>query len=74
MKCIICRNGKTENGYATVVLEKNQTTLVYKNVPAKICDNCGEEYISSDTNRSLLSHARKETNRGVTLEMLNFAA
>ena len=74
MKCVICRNGKTEDGHATVVLERDRTTLVFKHVPAKICDNCGEEYISSDVNKSLLQHARQEINRGITLEMLNFAA
>ena len=46
MKCAICHNGKTEKGNTTVVLERDQTTLVYKNVPANICNNCGEEYIS----------------------------
>ena len=46
MKCAICQNGKTEKGNTTVVLERDQTTLVYKNVPANICYNCGEEYIS----------------------------
>ena len=74
MKSAICRNGKTEDGYATVVLERDKTTLVFKYVPAKICDNCGEEYISSDVNKALLQHARKELNRGITLEMLDFAA
>jgi len=74
MKCAICRNGITEEGYTTVVLERDQTTLVFKRVPAEICNNCGEEYISSEVNKALLRHARKELNRGVTLEMLNFAA
>ncbi len=74
MKCAICRNGITEEGYTTVVLEREQTTLVFKRVPAEICNNCGEEYISSEVNKALLRHARKELNRGVTLEMLNFAA
>lgn len=74
MKCAICQNGKTENGFATVVLEKGGTTLVYKKVPAMICDNCGEEYITYDVNSALLKSAREEVKRGVTLEMLNFAA
>ncbi len=64
----------TSEGYATVVLEKEGSTLVYKRVPARICNNCGEEYISSEINRTLLQHARKEADRGVTLEMMNFAA
>ncbi|MBF0232847.1 MAG: type II toxin-antitoxin system MqsA family antitoxin [Desulfamplus sp.] len=74
MKCAICRNGHTEDGFTSVILEQNNTTLVFKRVPAKICDNCGEEYISSEVNKKLLSHARDEIKSGVTLELLEFAA
>jgi YgiT-type zinc finger domain-containing protein len=74
MKCAICRNGITESGYTTVLLEKDEITLVFKNVPAKICGNCGEEYISSEINRAILSRARDESGRGITLEMLRFEA
>ncbi|MBF0204743.1 MAG: type II toxin-antitoxin system MqsA family antitoxin [Desulfamplus sp.] len=74
MKCAICRNGHTEKGFTSVILEQNNTTLVFKKVPAKICDNCGEEYISSEVNKKLLNHARDEINRGITLELLEFAA
>ena len=74
MKCAICRNGQTEDGFTSVILEQNNTTLVFKRVPAKICDNCGEEYISSEVNKKLLSHARDEINCGITLELLEFAA
>ena len=74
MKCVICRNGYTEDGFTSVILEQKNTTLVFKRVPAKICDNCGEEYISSEVNKKLLSHARDEINRGITLELLEFAA
>ena len=74
MKCAICINGQTENGYTTVVLESGSTTLVFKKVPAKICKNCEEEYISADVNKALLKQARRELKRGVTLEMLDFAA
>ena len=74
MKCAICRNGHTEDGFTSVVLEQNNTTLVFKRVPSQICDNCREEYISSEINKKLLSHARNEINRGITFEMLEFAA
>ncbi|MBT8420189.1 MAG: type II toxin-antitoxin system MqsA family antitoxin [Gammaproteobacteria bacterium] len=74
MKCVICRNGDTEDGFATVMLERNETTLVFKRVPAKVCDNCGEEYISSEINDALLRRASEELRRGVALEMLDFAA
>ncbi len=74
MKCAICQNGVTIEGYVTIVLERDHTTLVFKKVPAMICDNCGEEYVSAEVNKALLSRAREELERGVVLEMLNFAA
>ncbi|MEA3231452.1 MAG: type II toxin-antitoxin system MqsA family antitoxin, partial [Thermodesulfobacteriota bacterium] len=57
MKCAICHNGYTVKGHITVVLERDQSTLVFKNVPAKICENCGEEYLSEETNHELLKKA-----------------
>jgi len=74
MKCAICRNGHTVEGHITVVLEREQSTLVFKNVPAKICENCGEEYLSEETNRELLKRAKDAADRGVDLELLRFAA
>ena len=72
MKCAICRQGNTESGVTTVTLERNQSTLVFKQVPADICDNCGEVYLSSEINQTLLKQAEKELQRGVFLEMVNY--
>jgi YgiT-type zinc finger domain-containing protein len=74
MKCAICRNGYTVEGHITVVLERGPSTLVFKNVPAKVCENCGEEYLSEETNRKLLKKAKEAAERGVDLELLRFAA
>jgi YgiT-type zinc finger domain-containing protein len=74
MKCAICRHGTTSEGYTTIVLERDQTTVVFKKVPAQICDNCGEEYVSAAVNTALLRQAEEEWERGIILEMLNFAA
>ena len=74
MKCAICRYGTTMKGYATVVLERDRTIIVFKKVPAQICGSCGEEYVSKTVNEALLRRAREEAARGVTLEMLDFAA
>lgn len=74
MKCAICKNGHTNSGVSTIVFERSQMTLVFKQVPSDICDNCGEEYISSKINKHLFAIAEKEHQRGVSIEMLNFAA
>ena len=74
MKCAICRNGITFSSSITIVLEKSGTTLVFKDVPAQVCDNCGEEYLSSDTNAVLLDKANKAASAGADLELLRYAA
>jgi YgiT-type zinc finger domain-containing protein len=74
MKCAICQNGHTLEGHITVVLERDQSILVFKNVPAQICENCGEEYLSDDINSTLLKKANEAVKRGVDLELLRFAA
>lgn len=74
MRCAICKHGTTTAGFTSVVLERNDATLVFKQVPAEICANCGEEYISAEVNAALLSVAGAEMNKGVTLEVLRYAA
>jgi YgiT-type zinc finger domain-containing protein len=74
MSCVICRHGILENGSATVVLERGETTLIFKGVPARVCENCGEEFVSSEVSESLLRRAEEALKRGTTLELLRFAA
>ncbi|MBI5910900.1 MAG: type II toxin-antitoxin system MqsA family antitoxin [Betaproteobacteria bacterium] len=42
MKCPICKHGHTREGSASITLERDGATLVFKDVPAEICANCGE--------------------------------
>ncbi len=74
MDCVICRHGTLEEGSTTVVLERGEATVIFKGVPAKVCDNCGEELVSADVNESLLRRAEEALKRGATLEMLRYAA
>ena len=74
MKCAICHNGETEKGTISVMLEKDQATLIFKHVPAQICGNCGEEYISAEVNSELLCQSEKEFDKGIMLELLEYAA
>ncbi len=45
MKCVICRQGETRLGTATLVLERDDRIVIVKHVPARVCENCGEEYV-----------------------------
>ncbi len=37
MKCLICKQGETRPGLATVTLERDGATLVIRGVPARVC-------------------------------------
>ena len=73
MKCQICKHGKTHKGDASITLERDGTTLLFKNVPANICDNCGEIYLDEEVTRSLLEQAEQAVTRGVELDVRRYA-
>ncbi len=64
MKCVICGVGETEPGTATITLEKDTTIIVFKKVPADICQACGESYTDEDVTDRLLSIVTEEAKRG----------
>ncbi|MDD1607951.1 MAG: type II toxin-antitoxin system MqsA family antitoxin [Methylococcaceae bacterium] len=74
MKCPICKHGETANGYATVVLERNKTTLVFKHVPADICNNCGEEFIAENVSVELFKAAKQAVEVGVQVDVREYLA
>jgi YgiT-type zinc finger domain-containing protein len=74
MKCVICKKGETKAGTATVTLDKNGATLVFKGVPARICNNCGEEYVDENIAASLLKSAADAAQSGIQVEVRQYIA
>jgi len=72
MKCMICKHGETKKGTTTVTLEKGNSTIVFKEVPAHICDNCGEKYIDESTTKELLKKAREIVKNGVEVDIRKY--
>ncbi len=59
MKCIICKNGETKPGKVTVTLEREHTIIIIKDVPAQICNNCAEYYLSDKVTERVLEMAER---------------
>lgn len=74
MKCVICKHGETRLGTVTVTLDRENTTLVFKNVPAEVCANCGEAYVDEATTEQLLMVAESAVKAGVQVEVREFTA
>jgi len=54
MNCIVCHQGETQPGTTTVTFHRDGRTLVVNEVPADVCENCGEAYIAEDVTAELL--------------------
>ena len=74
MKCVICKHGETSSGKAMVTLARGETTVLIKDVPAQICDNCGEYFISEEISGQLLEKAENAVRHGAEIEILRYVA
>jgi len=72
MKCPICRTGETQPGKATVTLEREGLTLVVRGVPARVCANCGEEYVDEVETQRLIAAAEEALRAGVKVDVREF--
>jgi YgiT-type zinc finger domain-containing protein len=74
MKCVICKQGETQPGSTTITLERGTTTVVFKNVPAEVCQTCGEPYLDAKTTRHLLHIVEEAARVGVKVDVRSYAA
>lgn len=74
MKCPICKHGNTQPGEASITLERGQTTVMFKHVPAEVCDNCGEVFHDAKVTRSLLQQADQAATKGVEVDVRRYAS
>ena len=73
MKCAICKQGETKPRKTTLALEREHTTVVFKHVPAAVCGNCGEAYISEEISAKLLEAAEAAVRSGVLVDVREYA-
>jgi YgiT-type zinc finger domain-containing protein len=74
MKCVLCKHGDTRQGEVTVTLQRGGTTVILKGVPAEVCENCGEYYLSEKITEQILVRAEQAVKSGAEVEILRFAA
>lgn len=74
MKCVICKNGTIRPGHVSVTLQRGQTTVIFKEAPADICENCGEYYLSDKITDQLLQRAEEAVQKGAEVEIIKYAA
>ena len=74
MMCIVCKQAETRAGVTTVTLERDGATLVFKDVPARVCPNCGEDYVDASVSDALLRSAEALAAAGTQVDVRRFPA
>ena len=74
MKRAICKTGHTHPGLKTVTLQRGKTVVVVRDVPAEICEDCGEYYLSEPIARRVYADADETARRDVEVEIQRYAA
>jgi len=74
MKCVICKQAETRPGFATVTLDRPGFTYVVRKVPARVCPNCGEEYVDEEISARLLQSAEAMARAGAQVDVREYVA
>jgi len=74
MKCVICKTGETEESQTTVTLQREETVVVVKGVPAQVCQECGEYYLSEEVTRRVHEQGEAAVKRHAEVEVVRYAA
>jgi YgiT-type zinc finger domain-containing protein len=71
MECVICKNGTTGKGLVTFTLERGNAIIVFKNVPAMVCENCVDFYLTSETTQLLIDKASQTLEKDIEFKITN---
>ncbi|OFW22186.1 MAG: hypothetical protein A3H97_04820 [Acidobacteria bacterium RIFCSPLOWO2_02_FULL_65_29] len=74
MKCLVCKSGTLKAGRTTVTVEREGTTIVIHNVPANVCETCGEDYLDAAVASSLETVLQEASRSGVRFEVREYQA
>lgn len=74
MKCLDCKKGIPEKGKVTVSFDKNNCTVVIKEVPAMVCPICGAYYLNETITKKVLKIGSIAIKNGSEVEIIRLKA
>lgn len=73
MDCVICGVGVTAHTETSMMLQRDGTSVIFRDVPADVCQTCGEKYFDEKVSRSLSEEFERAAVEGVRLQERSFA-
>lgn len=63
-----------KKGTVTVTLQRGESIIIIKNVPASVCNNCGEYILNETVTARIMKIAEESVSHNVEIEVLQYAA
>ena len=72
--CLMCAAGTLREETTTLTMERGEATIVFKNVPADVCDSCGEAFVSEEVSEEVYEQAEAAVEAGVQVDVRRYDA
>ena len=70
--CPLCHSGDRHPGTTTITLTRDDATIVFRQVPAVVCETCGEASLETETAGALEQLAEQAIASGVRYELRDY--
>ena len=57
-----------------MTLQRDESTIIFKDAPAEVCESCGKYYLSDEITGLLMQRAEEALKHGAEVEIARFAA
>lgn len=71
MKCFMC-NGEVIEKKVNYMVDLENTIIIIKGVPAKVCTQCGEQYFDDRTSENIESIVNKLKDLSTEVTIINY--
>ena len=49
MTCLVCKHDRFKSGTTILPIERGQAIVLITDIPARVCENCGDAYLDEET-------------------------
>ena len=71
MECFMCK-GKLESKKVNYIVDLDNTIIIIKEVPAKVCTKCGEQYFDDETSKNIEKIVNQLKELAIEVTIVNY--
>lgn len=71
MECFMCK-GELIEKKVNYMVDLGKTIIIIKDVPAKVCDQCGEQYFDDETSQNIEKIVNKLKDLSTEVTIINY--